>query len=109
MRTNVLRGSAVVAIAAALVTFTSLEASALVCQHASVGAGGFGQEAAIQSWRNQVMSKYGAGWSDFNLAKNKIWSEQNFGVTTLNSITATPCQNLTIRHLPPNSLIPLQR
>ena len=101
MRTNVLR-AAVVAVAACLAVFTSVEASAAVaCQHASVGGAGFGQEAAVQSWQNKVAHTYGSAWSNFNLAKNKVWSGRNLDVTGWLSVSAIPCQLRAILPYPP--------
>ncbi len=86
----------VVIVAAAVVGLALLpatSASALTrCKPPAVVVGALTQGQAISAWSQRVRGQLGAVWSNFNLARNKSFTQQNLGVATKNFVSAVPCR-----------------
>jgi hypothetical protein len=94
------RWSAIAVAAAAGAATAGLpgRAEALIQCQATAAAGlGLTQGAAEDSWRAWVTSHFGATWSNFDIAKNKYYSETNLGVTIMQQVSAHPCRQLIIK------------
>jgi hypothetical protein len=71
----------------------AVASAATQCKSATVTTvSGGTEDLASAAWSAQVKQSFGAAWSDFSLAKNPKFSDQNLGLGTLITVTATPCR-----------------
>ena len=88
------------AVVAAVFAFAPVAAqAAITCKPDPNFAGSLSQSQAIDAWRAQVTSAYGAAWADYNLATSKSWSETNLALVTMHWISAKACRNVPIVNL----------
>jgi len=92
---------ATIAVAALPLSFAPASAVTL-CKSAPVTGVATTEDGAIQSWSQQTASNYGSAWSNFSLAKNKQYSQQNLGLAVMNFVTADPCRNIVFQVAPIN-------
>jgi len=62
------------------------------CKSKTTLGDGFTEDQAVSSWRSQAKNSYGSGWSNFALAKDKKYYQQNMLAGELTTITAYPCR-----------------
>jgi len=86
---------AVVATGLAVFAAAPAQASPLQCSGA-VAVIAPSEDGLEGQWRSQVGSSLGTDWSDFSLAKNKRYDNQNLGLGTLWTLSAQPCRHASI-------------
>jgi hypothetical protein len=83
--------------AAAAMLCPAVASAATQCQSALVtGLGAGTDDAAIAEWTAQAKQTYGAAWSNFNLAKDPKYSQQNLALAIMHIVTAYPCRTITV-------------
>jgi hypothetical protein len=91
--------AAIVAVASAFVSIPSV--AAVQCKSSPAAGMGLSESDAINSWRSWVTSHHGSGWSNFDLATGKYWTETNLGVAVMRQVSAVPCrQSIIINTVP---------
>lgn len=86
-----------VAMTAAAMLCPAVASAGTQCQSALVtGLGAGTDDAAIAAWSAQAKQTYGAAWSNFNLAKDPKYSDQNLGLAVMHIVTAYPCRTITV-------------
>lgn len=63
------------------------------CKSGEVASGGLTEDQAIAAWTTKVKHSYGAEWSNFNLARNKSFSQQPLPPVSLTFVSAIPCRH----------------
>ena len=93
MHLIVVAAIALAALPASLGTATA----ATLCKSAVVTGIATGtQDLAISAWSQQASRTDGSVWSNFSLAKDKTYSEQNLGLATMFTVSAYPCRVLVL-------------
>jgi hypothetical protein len=86
-----------VVMTAAAILCPAVASAGTQCQSAPVtGLGPGTDDAAIAEWSAQAKQTYGAEWSNFNLAKNPKYSDQNLGLAVMHIVTAYPCRTIAV-------------
>jgi hypothetical protein len=82
---------------AAAVLYPAVASAATQCKSTPVEASGaLTEDQAIAAWTATVKQTYGVEWSNFNLAKNPKFSEQNLALANMFFVTAAPCRTITV-------------
>ena len=72
--------------------------AAIQCKDALAHGGlALSQNDAINAWITYVANMFGASWSNFNLATNKVFYETNLGVAVMQQVSAIPCREVVDR------------